>query len=165
MDRYSQTYTQTCTDNHPDLISRTIDLCSCTRVQQDVTQTDTDMHTQIKTLTHTQTQPHNHSQKNTHTDLTFPGLLIAARVHGFNRTQKDIHTNTHKHTQTQTLTHNHSHKHIHTHTQNHSQKHTHTDLTFPGLLIAARVHGFNRTQKDILRAVRVCDSTLRRRFA
>eukprot|EP01102_Stenamoeba_stenopodia_P005658 TRINITY_DN16401_c0_g1_i1.p1 TRINITY_DN16401_c0_g1~~TRINITY_DN16401_c0_g1_i1.p1 ORF type:complete len:581 (-),score=135.90 TRINITY_DN16401_c0_g1_i1:30-1772(-) len=34
-----------------------------------------------------------------------------------------------------------------------------------GLLIAARLHGFRRTQKEIIRVVRICDTTLRRRLA
>jgi transcription factor IIIB subunit 2 len=33
-----------------------------------------------------------------------------------------------------------------------------------GLLIAARLHGFRRTQKEIIQVVRICDSTLRRRL-
>jgi transcription factor IIIB subunit 2 len=32
------------------------------------------------------------------------------------------------------------------------------------LLIAARMHGFRRTQKDILKVVNVCDVTLRKRY-
>lgn len=34
-----------------------------------------------------------------------------------------------------------------------------------GLLIAARMHGFHRTQKEIINVVRICDNTLRQRFA
>ena len=33
-----------------------------------------------------------------------------------------------------------------------------------GLLLAARLHGFSRTQKEVIHAVRVCDSTLRKRL-
>ena len=33
-----------------------------------------------------------------------------------------------------------------------------------GLLIAARIYGFSRSQKEILTVVRVCDMTLRRRL-
>ena len=33
-----------------------------------------------------------------------------------------------------------------------------------GLLVAARMHGFNRTQKEVLAVVRVCDTTLRHRL-
>lgn len=33
-----------------------------------------------------------------------------------------------------------------------------------GLLIAARLHGFNRTQRDVIQVVRVCDATLRKRY-
>lgn len=33
-----------------------------------------------------------------------------------------------------------------------------------GLLIAGRLHGFSRTQKEVINAVRVCDSTLRKRL-
>ena len=32
------------------------------------------------------------------------------------------------------------------------------------LLIAARVHGFRRTQREVVRVVRICDVTLRRRL-
>ena len=34
-----------------------------------------------------------------------------------------------------------------------------------GLLVAARLHGFSRTQKEVLQIVRVCDSTLRKRLS
>eukprot|EP00041_Stephanoeca_diplocostata_P025724 m.679073 g.679073 ORF g.679073 m.679073 type:complete len:529 (-) comp22810_c0_seq6:2435-4021(-) len=33
-----------------------------------------------------------------------------------------------------------------------------------GLLIAARLHGFSRTQKEIIKVVRICESTLRKRL-
>jgi len=33
-----------------------------------------------------------------------------------------------------------------------------------GLLIAARIHGFRRTQKEVIRVVRTCDVTLRKRL-
>jgi transcription initiation factor TFIIIB Brf1 subunit/transcription initiation factor TFIIB len=33
-----------------------------------------------------------------------------------------------------------------------------------GLLIAGRLHGYRRTQKEVIRAVRICDLTLRKRF-
>jgi hypothetical protein len=42
--------------------------------------------------------------------------------------------------------------------------HTRTMLK-AGLLVAARLHGFSRTQKEVLQIVRVCDSTLRKRLA
>ena len=32
-----------------------------------------------------------------------------------------------------------------------------------GLLIAARLHGFRRTQKEIVQVVKICDVTLRKR--
>jgi transcription factor IIIB subunit 2 len=32
------------------------------------------------------------------------------------------------------------------------------------LLIAARMHGFRRTQKEVIQIVRVCDVTLRKRY-
>jgi len=32
------------------------------------------------------------------------------------------------------------------------------------LLIAARLHGFRRTQKEVISAVRICDVTLRKRY-
>jgi len=32
------------------------------------------------------------------------------------------------------------------------------------LLIAARVHGFRRTQREVVRVVRICDMTLRKRL-
>ena len=34
-----------------------------------------------------------------------------------------------------------------------------------GLLIAARLHGFKRTQKEIVHIVKICDVTLRKRYA
>lgn len=38
-------------------------------------------------------------------------------------------------------------------------------LTFyKGLLVSARFHGYNRTKKQIIRVVRVCEATLRKRF-
>ena len=33
-----------------------------------------------------------------------------------------------------------------------------------GLLIAARMHGFNRTMADVVKVVRICDVTLRKRY-
>ena len=33
------------------------------------------------------------------------------------------------------------------------------------LLIAARVHGFRRTQREVVRIVRICDVTLRKRLS
>jgi len=40
--------------------------------------------------------------------------------------------------------------------------HLHFSLT--GLLIAARLHGFRRTQREIIQVVRICDVTLRKRY-
>lgn len=33
-----------------------------------------------------------------------------------------------------------------------------------GILIAARLHGFKRTQKEIVHVVKICDVTLRKRY-
>ena len=33
-----------------------------------------------------------------------------------------------------------------------------------GLLIASRLHGFRRTQREIIQVVKVCDMTLRKRY-
>lgn len=37
-------------------------------------------------------------------------------------------------------------------------------LYYEGLLVSARFHGYNRTKKQIIRVVRVCEATLRKRF-
>lgn len=36
---------------------------------------------------------------------------------------------------------------------------------FPALLVAARLHDFRRTVKEIVNIVKVCESTLRKRWA